>query len=396
MSIGDTYIPAQPRKERCVMATFAVTVCPIEIEPHPNADRLKLAKVGEFRSIVGLNQFQTGDLVAYIPEQALVPDPLIEEMGLTGKLAGKACNRVKAVRLRGILSQGLCYPARKGWVEGQDVTEELGIIKYEPPIPAHMDGQVYGAGIDRTVRFDVENWKRYPDVIVEGEEVVFTEKIHGTFTQIGVVPDDMAHEKHGTLVVASKGMADKGLAFLPDAEENELNLYLRAARAHGVSDKIREVFSGGLHENGEVRCLDRGDPVFVLGEVFGQGVQDLHYAASTAKDETLGFRVFDIYIGPPRSGGGRYLDDAELDAACKEMGLERVPVLYRGPFSRRVMLEYTAGIEAVSGKGMNMREGIVIKPVEERRDDLSGLGRVMVKSISDEYLARKGAGDELQ
>jgi RNA ligase (TIGR02306 family) len=272
------------------MATFAVTVCRIEIEPHPNADRLELARVGEYRSIVGKDSFHTGDLVAYIPEQSVVPDPLIEEMGLTGRLAGSQANRVKAVRLRGILSQGLCLATRNGWSEGQDVTEELGVIKYEPPIPAHMSGWVYGAGTDRTVRFDVENWKRYPDVIVDGEQVVMTEKIHGTWCQVGVVPDEMAHGKHGTLVVASKGLADRGLAFQPDADANKLNLYLRAVRGHRIADKIRGAFSGKL--------------VFVLGEVFGHGVQDLHYAASTAKDESLGFRVFDIYVGPPAGRWG--------------------------------------------------------------------------------------------
>lgn len=72
-----------------------------------------------------------------------------------------------------------------------------------------------------------------------------------------------------------------------------------------------------------------------------------------------------------------------------------MPVLYRGPFTREVMAEYTDGLEAVSGNGMHIREGIVMKPVVERRDDLSGLGRVMLKSVSDKYTLRKG-GTELQ
>ncbi len=361
------------------MAEFSVTVVPIQIEPHPNADRLELAKVGEYRSVVGKDQFQTGDLVAYIPEQAICPDELIEEMGLTGKLAGKECNRVKAVKLRGIVSQGICYEARSNWKEGWDVTEELGITKYEPPIPAHMSGMVYGAGFDKTIRFDVENWKRYPDVFEDGEEVVFTEKIHGTFCVCGVMPDNMAHEKYGTLVVASKGLADKGIAFQPDAEENEHNLYLRAIRSKNIEREVRAVFS---------EELDSGIPVFILGEVFGQGVQDLHYGASAAKDETLGFRVFDIYVGKP--GQGYYLDSDFVFASCFGMELDRVPILYRGPFSREIMDKHTNGMETVSGKQSHMREGIVMKPAKERRDDLSGLGRVMLKSVSDKYTMRKG------
>ena len=123
------------------MAEFAVKVERLRaIEPHPNADRLDLAVVGEYRSIILKGQYEVGDLVAYIPEAGVLPDTLIEEMGLTGRLAGKQANRVKAIRLRGIVSQGLCYRAREGWVEGQDVTDEMGIIKYEPPIPAHGSG----------------------------------------------------------------------------------------------------------------------------------------------------------------------------------------------------------------------------------------------------------------
>jgi len=355
------------------MAEFAVKVERLRaVETHPNADRLELAVVGEYRVVIGKGLYKSNDLVAYIPEASVVPEPIIIEMNLVGKLAGKQANRVKAVRLRGILSQGLCYPAREGWVEGQDVTADIGITKYEPPIPTEMAGQVYGAGFDRTMKYDVENWKRYPDVLIEGEQVVFTEKIHGTWCQIGVVPAGMAHEKHGTVVIASKGMAAQGLAFQPEVEENVNNLYIRANRAQQVSEK--------LLQHGQL-------PVFALGEVFGQGVQDLHYGASAGKDEKLGFRVFDIYVGLP--GQGRYLDDAELTSACETLGLYRVPVLYRGPYSREVMLQFTTGKESVSGNGMHLREGIVMKPLVERRDD--HLGRVMLKSISEDYLTRSGA-----
>ena len=93
------------------MADFAVEVLPLRIEPHPEADRIELAVIGEYRSVVQKGRYHDGDLVAYIPEASIVPDALIEEMGLTGKLSGSKKNRVKAARFRGVLSQGLCYPA---------------------------------------------------------------------------------------------------------------------------------------------------------------------------------------------------------------------------------------------------------------------------------------------
>lgn len=115
------------------MARFLVEVLRLtDVEPHPNADRLDLAVVGNYRVIVAKGSFHTDDLVAYIPEAALLPEAVIDELGVRNYLAGSQHNRVKAQKLRGILSQGLVYAARPGWESGQDVSVELGITKWEP------------------------------------------------------------------------------------------------------------------------------------------------------------------------------------------------------------------------------------------------------------------------
>ena len=358
------------------MSTFTVHVVRVVIEPHENADALEIARVGDYRSVVRKGQFETGALVAYIPEQSVVPEVLLDEMGLRGKLAGKDGNRVKAIKLRGVLSQGIVYPAREGWSEGQDVAELLGVHKWEPPAPpAHMNGLCYAAGLDRCMRYDIENFKAFPEALVVGEPVVFTEKIHGTWCQVGYLPPSMIDEQ-GHLVVSSKGLAGKGLAFRPNAPENVDNLYLRVARGLEIDRRVSEVF---------VAELAADQPIFVLGEVFGAGVQDLGYGAKADAQGTLGFRVFDIYVGRPGQGG--YLGDLALSTACERLGLSRVPVLYRGAFGREVMLEHTDGKETVTGKGLHIREGIVVRAAVERRDPL--LGRVQLKSVSEKYLLRK-------
>ena len=354
------------------MSEFKTEVVRIEIEPHPNADRLELARIGDYQSIVGKGVFASGDLVAYIQESSLVPQGILEELGLVGKLAGSRSDRVKAVRLRGILSQGICYPAREGWSEGDDVSGELGITKYSPPIPTHMAGEVFDAGPRRTVRYDIENIKRYPGILVEGEQVRVTEKLHGTFCCMGVVSEADAHPEHGRLCVSSKGLGSKGLVFAP--EEDATNLYLRAARAVDVLEKL----SG--------RAAERS--LFVLGEVFGRGVQELAYGADVTKEGGLGFRVFDVRVGPLSDPQGYWMGDEELTGFCEEVGLEQVPVLYRGPFSKEIVLELTDGAETVSGTDAHLREGVVVRPTVERRDD--ALGRVQLKSVSAAYLTRKG------
>lgn len=153
-------------------------------------------------------------------------------------------------------------------------------------------------------------------------------------------------------------------------------MYARAVRDHGVAQAIERVFADVL----------RDQPVFVMGEVFGAGVQDLAYGVSPEGGGPLGFRVFDAYVG--RRGQGAYLDDAALDRACDAMGLARVPVVYRGPYSDAALAEHTTGAEAVSGGQAHLREGVVVRPMSEREDP--ALGRVQLKSVSDDYLTRRG------
>ncbi len=142
------------------MSEFSCPVVRVTIEPHPNADAIEIARIGDYQSIVKKGQFKDGDLAVYIPEQAVVPEWLLKELGFwdaardKGALNGALGNRVKAIRLRGIVSQGLVLEARMvpalsvgpddsydcpiGW----DCSTALGITKYEPPIPSHMVGKI--------------------------------------------------------------------------------------------------------------------------------------------------------------------------------------------------------------------------------------------------------------
>ncbi len=191
------------------MSNFEVKVKQIsKVEHHPNADLLDLVYIDDYVCIVGRDNYVATDMVVYIPEAAVVPEWLLEEIGLVGKLAGKAKNRVKAMKLRGIVSLGLIYPLDKEWAGvytiwnggknkgtrhpqtslfiGDDVTEFLGITKYEPPIPSSMSGEVFNA-FGKTINFDIENIKKYPDVLEDGEEISITEKLHGCISSDSLV-----------------------------------------------------------------------------------------------------------------------------------------------------------------------------------------------------------------
>lgn len=193
--------------------------------------------------------------------------------------------------------------------------------------------------------------------------------VHNTWCCFGYHPDAPHH------IITSKGLSGQGLAFKLN-EQNANNLYIRAldgtapypdGTGGNVIDRAHEFFG-------------YDQPFYILGEVFGKGVQDLHYGAEQPQ-----FRVFDIYVGEPGQGG--YVDAEQLQAFCTALGVSMVPIVYVGPFSKAKMEEVTNGKEVVSGQESNIREGVVIKPFGERRDN--ELGRVVLKSVSEEYLLRK-------
>jgi len=360
------------------MSSFSVEVVEVQIKPHQNADTLELAQVGEYLCVVPKGKYKSGDLVAYIPEQSLVPLSIQQDINVDGKLSGSNKDRVKAIKLRGVLSQGLVYPARSHWSLGQNVADELGITKWEPTVPASMAGEVAHVGGHRTVKYDVENFKKYPELFSENEQVVMTEKLHGTWTMIGIMPPKWEHPDIGNTFVSSKGLAAKGLV-LKNNEANKNNLYWRIARKLNLaekwfllSDEVRESFLNG------------GDRIFVLGETFGSGVQDLRYGMT---GDQIDFRVFDVFVGDNREGF--YLSSDELDRFCEVLELTRVPVLYRGPFTKEKLYELTDGYETYSGKKSHIREGVILRPmVETCAEGLPG-NRLQLKSVSGDYLTRK-------
>lgn len=369
------------------MSTLQVLVSKVKIEEHPNADALELAIFDGYKSAVRKGIYKTGDLVVYIPEASIVPEWVLKKLNLwdeekgIGKLAGSLGNRVKPVKLRSILSEGIVYPLvdtnDPAWIlntdngqyyvnEGQDVAELLGIVKWEPPIPVSLSGEVFNA-YGKTIKYDIENFKRYPNVIKDGDEVVFTEKIHGTWCCFGY------HPSVDVPIVTSKGLSAQGLS-LKFNKVNENNAYMRTFNSLTVDNET--IIDRCKH-------ILKDMPFYILGEVFGNKVQDLEY---TRKGQgQIFFRVFDVYVGQPQNG--KYLSFDEKKILCDQLSLDMVPVLYIGRFSNETMLQYTKGKETVSGEELHIREGIVITPLKEQRH--VELGRVILKSVSEDYLSRK-------
>lgn len=360
------------------MSTLKIEVRPIlEINPHPNADLLEVAKIGGWDVIIKKETFKVGDLILFIPPDSILPKNLHEYLGITNYCAelpkssqdaieGK--RRVKAARLRGVASYGTIMKEEDVYhfvtyyftfKEGCDFAEALGITKYEPPIRATAGDAERDSPMFHKYT-EIENWRNYPDLFKDGDQVVISQKIHGSNLRIGYCLDTVDGQwkiMAGSHKVRRKaGLYWEPLTMYPQLESMIMDIYDR-------------------HNN---------QPVVVFGELYGSGIQDIQYGLENGQKD---FRVFDISVG------GTYLDWPFMNNWCKQYEIPTVPILYVGPYSKETVLENTDGeafafSENAKFKG---REGCVIKSYVEKTDPY--LERFILKSISSDYLSRKGGID---
>ena len=175
------------------MSSLIVEIVEIkEILDHPDADRLEIAKVKGWECVVGKGDLNQGDLVVYVPIDSVLPIELSDRLGVTKYLSK---GRVRTAKLRGIYSQGLIINVKVlpelGDIikKGEDVKDILGITKFiPPPPPANMSGEQRQKHPDFHEYTEIENIKNFPDVLVIGEQVSISEKIHGTNFRCGNLP----------------------------------------------------------------------------------------------------------------------------------------------------------------------------------------------------------------
>ncbi len=188
------------------MSTMIVKVRTVEaVLPHPNADRLEIALVGGWKSICRKGELQEGQKVVFFPPDSILPPALADDPPAGRLGVAKYCSllpkneqglrppgyRVKAARLRGQPSFGLVMaldPSRGDldWPVDTDVAEFYGIEKWEPPLKCEAgDSAPEHPWFPKYT--DIEHYANYPTAIADGEEVVITEKIHGTNARCGLV-----------------------------------------------------------------------------------------------------------------------------------------------------------------------------------------------------------------
>ncbi len=369
------------------MSKLRVEVVKVDdVQPIANAERLELATISGWQCVVGKGQFAPGDTAIYIPIDAVLPADLESTIFDNAKV--KLNNgRVRTIKLRGVISQGLLIDfAKAGLLSskfkvGDDVAETLKITKYEPPesgfatLPGTGPKSVKKKHNPDFKKYtDLQNSKWYPNLFIPGEEVVASEKIHGSNGRVSMSPTPV-----NTLWKKIK----KWLGVLPSHEFcwGSHNCQLQEKGYNGYySGTINDIYKEFCVKYDLKNKIKPGEQFF--GEVYGAGVQK-NFSYGCGPNERK-FVIFDI------CRDGKFLDHDEVIAICKDRDLPMVPVLYRGPYDNKVIESHVFGASVIA-PSQKVREGLVLKPIKERHDPQ--FGRVILKYISPDYLLLKDNTD---
>jgi RNA ligase (TIGR02306 family) len=314
------------------------------LAPIVGADAIEKATVLGWQLVVKKGEFQVGDLAVYCEIDSLLPDrPEFEFLKARGM-------RIRTIRLRGEISQGICFPLSilpegAELVEGADVTEVIVVGKYEPPIPASLSGIMKGGFpgfIPKTDETRVQVMQEMLDKYA-GTQCYVTEKLDGSSVTY--------YLQDGEFGVCSRNLE------LYESAENSL---WKVARSLQIEEKLRA--RGGNHA--------------LQGEIVGEGIQGNLYRL---RGQTVFFfNLFDITAY-------RFLDFAGFETAMQEMELQSVPVLDRAYTLISDIPQLVALGTGRSTLSNVEREGVVIRPLTETRDLM---GRVSFKAISPEFLLK--------
>lgn len=263
-----------------------------EIKPIENADRLELAVIDGWQVVVNKGEYTAGSTVVFCEIDSWIPHelaPFLSKGKEPREFNGVKGERLRTVKLRGVLSQGLVLPVSvllHGGGEGDDVTEVLGIQKWEKPIPASLRGQVKGnfpAAIPKTDQERIQNLVNKFDELKKRHVWFVSEKLHGSSCTFYL-------DQNGEFHVCSRNL---------DLKEEETNAYWKAARKFDIEAKMRQQNLLGFA---------------IQGELLGQGINGNNYGVE------LEFKAFDLY-----NENTGYCNPYEFTEAMTKMQIDTVP-----------------------------------------------------------------------
>jgi len=336
-----------------------------ELNPIEGADAIECAVVGGWKVVAQKGLYTVGNFAVYFEIDSWIPTelaPFLSKGKEPREFEGVKGERLRTIKLRGQLSQGLLMPLSEiydhvgGQIfgeicaeEGADLTELLGIKKWEKPMNAQLAGVCKGNFPSLIPKTDQERCQNLKKEIVAANEAglkfEITEKLEGSSMTV--------YQIKGEFGVCSRNM---------DLKETEGNSFWATARKDGIQEKMAAV-----------------DPYWdfaIQGELIGPGIQGNIYNLKECE-----FRVFDVY----NIQAGEYMLPQDRRRLIEKMGLKHVPVLAAaadmydtlGITDIPQLLTFAEGKSVMGDITGPEREGVVFKQVD---------GGMSFKAISNKYL----------
>ena len=355
-----------------------------EIRPIENADAIEHVRVDGWWVVGKKGQFQVNDLAVYIEIDAWCPHelaPFLSKGKDPREYNGVKGERLKTIKLRGAVSQGLLLPVETGIGgysfiksidgehtlvnEGDDITELLGIQKWEPPIPAQLRGKIAGnfpSWLRKTDEGRIQNC--FKDVSPRlNESWVIEEKVDGSSMTVGYRKCDFILDKDSQPIPEEFVVCSRNLSL---KLEDEGNTFVRIAKESSIQDAMKAY----------------GRNLGISGELIGEGVQGNKYDIKGHR--WLVFNIFDVDTGKYVSAEERQLIIRDL--VTLGATIEQVPVITAVGTRLLDGLSVDDFLEMAEGKSIlnpkTEREGLVFK--NQTDPDIS------FKAISNRWLLKTG------
>ena len=334
-----------------------------EVQPIEKADAIEKVRVKDWWAVVKRDTFKEGDLCVFFEIDSLLPlsNPAFDFLAKGTKsktmtIKGKEYTgyRLKTIRLRKQISQGLALPLKEffdnpaEYKVDQEVSEILGIVKYEPPVPANLAGKAKGFFPGFLRKTNEERIQNCADLLEKHKNETFyiTEKLDGSSATF--------YKKNDELGVCSRNLE------LLETKENTL---WKIANENDLKETLPNDFA-------------------IQGEVVGEGIQK-----NPLKIKGQKLFVFNVY----NIKDGRYLDFEEFVKFCEKIGVDTVPIIDSAYILNNSVEEL---LEIADGKSKLLntanREGLVFRPIIESEDEINGsISRLSFKVVSNKYLLKE-------
>ena len=332
-----------------------------DIQPIADADAIECATVGGWKVVVKKGEYKPGDTAIYLEIDSWVPHqlaPFLSKGREPLEYEGIAGERLRTVRLRGQLSQGLLLPTSVLPSDlgslGDDVSDILNIRKYDPPIPGHWSEEMRGpfpAFLHKTDQERIQNLaKELETWVAEGFSWELTEKLDGSSMTVYVNGED-------------EGVCSRNI----NLRQSDGNTFWQVAIRDDLIPKLKRL------------CNALCGNFALQGELVGPGIQGNPYKLTRHS-----FYLFDVYS----IDDGKFLSVEERNSAAHFLDLVQVPLLCQGalPPASCTLDRATIGSilgfadgESLLAKGV-AKEGVVCKSADGQRS---------FKAISNDWLMKE-------